>query len=328
MTAIKGEFFAPGSAVAEPAQYHWHKHTVTLDSGIKLICRVDEIQQQQCFFTDGSSFIGAHALPDALLKSQQPIKQRIAILEQATPKNILFLLTAFVVLLLIIRTSLTSATPFVVSLIPHSIEAKVGQLGYEQITTRYFLPSRLPVDKRLAIIAKYKTLLTQAELSHNPELFFHDAPDIGANAMAFPGGPIVVTDALVNALGEPELVAAVLAHEIAHVHQRHSLQQAVIATSSLAIASVIFGAEEGFSEELLAAIVTLYAFQHSQDFELASDQYAVELLTKAGLAPSAMHDSLTILLQQSSPSTVDKWLSTHPDRTRRLAALVDSSTAD
>ena len=47
----------------------------------------------------------------------------------------------------------------------------------------------------------------------------------GANAFAFPGGPIVVTDDLVKLLDNDYLTLAVIAHELAHIDQRHSLHQ-------------------------------------------------------------------------------------------------------
>jgi Zn-dependent protease with chaperone function len=56
---------------------------------------------------------------------------------------------------------------------------------------------------------------------------FYVAKDPQVNAFALPGGIIVVHSGLIEATRRPEELAGVLAHEVQHVEQRHSLQALV-----------------------------------------------------------------------------------------------------
>jgi Zn-dependent protease with chaperone function len=319
---IRGKYFAPASAVTVPAAYDWQHKLLILSTGAKIPMSVEGFQGRHIYFDNGASFVAESKLPEAFVNSQRnKVQQGIAALELFSWRNVLLLMSAFVVLIIALRLALVFATPVVVNLIPMSLEREIGEIGYNRINSMHFEPSRIPLEKRLTIIEMYKQLHRNSQISSRPELFFHASDTIGANALAFPGGPIVVTDDLVNKLAKPELVAAVLAHELAHIEERHSMQQIVLVSGSLAIASVIFGAEEGISEDFLAAIVNLYAFQHSQDFELASDAYAHDLLAKAGFSQSLMSEALATLLHEMSDESETSWFSTHPAKKERLEAL-------
>ncbi len=56
---------------------------------------------------------------------------------------------------------------------------------------------------------------------------FHVADDAAINAFALPGGVIVVHTGLIRATRRPEELAGVLAHEVQHVEQRHSLKAVI-----------------------------------------------------------------------------------------------------
>ena len=319
---IRGKYFTPASAVTISAEYDWQNKQLILSTGAYIPMSVESFQGRQIFFDNGASLVADTVLPREFIDTQHNKVQRgIATIELFSWRNILFLVMAFVALILTLRIVLVYAAPITVNLIPLSLEREIGELGYNRINDMHFEPSRIELDKRLEIIEMYKELHRYSQVETRPELFFHSSETIGANALAFPGGPIVVTDELIQKLDKPELVAAVLAHELAHIEERHSMQQIVIVSGSLAIASVIFGAEEGISEDFLAAIVNLYAFQHSQSFELASDAYAHQLLMKAGYSPSLMAEALEALLHETSDKSETLWFSTHPAKNERLDAL-------
>ena len=258
---IRGKYFTPASAVTISAEYDWQNKQLILSTGAYIPMSVESFKDRKNFLQRRSLYT---VLPRNLSITNNKVQRGIATMELFSWRNILFLVMAFVALILTLRIVLVYAAPITVNLIPLSLEREIGELGYNRINDMHFEPSRIELDKRLDIIEMYKELHRYSQVETRPELFFHSSETIGANALAFPGGPIVVTDELIQKLDKPELVAAVLAHELAHIEERHSMQQIVIVSGSLAIASVIFGAEEGISEDFLAAIVNLYAFQHSQ----------------------------------------------------------------
>ncbi|TAH12571.1 MAG: hypothetical protein EAZ11_05250 [Curvibacter sp.] len=109
---------------------------------------------------------------------------------------------------------------------------------------------------------------------------------IGPNALALPGGTILMTDemvALVNA--DTQVLTAVLAHELGHVQQRHGLRMLVQATVLGAVGAVVLG---DFST-LLAAVPALLGQAHySREAEREADAHAVKVLKDAGLSPLHM----------------------------------------
>ncbi len=74
------------------------------------------------------------------------------------------------------------------------------------------------------------------------------------NAMAAPGGFIFVTKGLVKRCGDEETMAAILAHEIGHVAERHGLQS--IKKSRLIDAFKVIGSEASQTARLRSAYET------------------------------------------------------------------------
>ena len=323
---IIGQYFDGTSAQGKTARLSWSTLGSPLvllpDESLSLSVEVTSIQGSQVFFKDGTSFMGDATLPTDFCAAYQPsILNWIRKLEVFSVKKSLVLGACFILCVVVLRFSIEVLAPVITDFVPVDAEIALGQETYEAMYDQYFLPSKLSIAQRKRLQRAYDELWAVSNLKHKPTLHFKQAPDIGANALAFPGGPIVVTDELVHLLRDEALVEAVIAHEIAHVEHRHSLQKVVIVAGILAVASVIFGAEEGLSEELVAAVVNLYAFQHSQKFELASDQYAVDLLEKAGRNPATVSQSLALLLANSQEKDGLSLFSTHPEKQARLNAL-------
>jgi Zn-dependent protease with chaperone function len=119
---------------------------------------------------------------------------------------------------------------------------------------------------------------------------------IGMNAGALPNGTIVVSDMLVAALadgvlkvsngrfepGVEERLAAVLAHEIAHLEKKHALRKLVRASLTSAGAWALYG---DFSGVASMAPVVFGQAKYSREMETEADDRAIELLRAQGIAP-------------------------------------------
>ncbi len=147
------------------------------------------------------------------------------------------------------------------------------------------------------------------------------------NAFALPSGRIYVTRGLLALANDTSEVAAVMAHEIAHVTARHALQRAEIEKRSAVIsqaASVIQDRDK--SRSFLAyAQFSLASFSRTQ--ELEADRIGVHTIARAGYDPyaasrflqslgrsSAMRQSL---FGQGSSSKPDM-TATHPSTPERI----------
>ena len=167
----------------------------------------------------------------------------------------------------------------------------------------------------------------------NSNIYFHKSNLFGANALAFPGGPIVVTDDLVKLLDQDDLILAVIAHEFAHIEQRHSLQQIMEVVGIAAIASVLFGSTDSLIEEASVVAVDLWANKKSRHFEKEADLVALDYLEAVNLKRTSFALAIQKLMQNLCNTKTEKsfdnclkndksgWFSTHPSGAERLKYL-------
>ena len=148
--------------------------------------------------------------------------------------------------------------------------------------------------------------------------------DGGYNAFAAPGGYIFVTKGLIDRVADESELAGILAHEIAHVVQRHHLQ-AMRKTARAGALTQVIGSQlnnnlgGALSAQLLNLGRNLYAKGLDQEDEFEADRLGVALAARAGFDPYG----LVAVLQQLRTATPDNpvftlSLSTHPAPQARL----------
>ncbi|EPX76348.1 M48 family metallopeptidase [Salipiger mucosus] len=107
------------------------------------------------------------------------------------------------------------------------------------------------------------------------------------NAFAAPGGQIVVMRGLLDKAEGPDMVAAVLAHEIGHVVHRDPTRNALRAAGSVGLLGLLFGDFTGGAAMVLLADRLINA-SYGQEAETQADIYAHAMLRDAGLPPAAL----------------------------------------
>lgn len=157
-----------------------------------------------------------------------------------------------------------------------------------------------------------------------------DSPAI--NAFAVPGGIVGVNGGLfLNAATEQQF-ASVLAHELAHLSQRHFArrmeQQETSAPLTLAgmIAGIVLSAVTQ-SDIGIAAIAGTQAMAvqnmlaYSRAHEQEADRVGLEILADAGMDPRGMPEMFEIMMRQSrmQGNRLPEYLSTHPLTQSRVA---------
>lgn len=156
------------------------------------------------------------------------------------------------------------------------------------------------------------------------------------NAFAVPGGYVFVfTGMLMNLEREDEL-AGVLAHELAHVTQRHvasrleRAQYLTLGSLLLAVAGVAVGGPAGAAAAVSAAGAGQSAMlNYSRLDESEADNLGLQYLVAAGYPPSGMVGGFKVLRQKSwmSGISIPTYLSTHPaigDRVNSLQARIET----
>ena len=107
------------------------------------------------------------------------------------------------------------------------------------------------------------------------------------NAMALPGGNILVLRGLIDFVESPDELAGVLAHEIGHEVHRDPLRMLFERGSSSALFGLLFG--DIFGGMALAQVGdALVNASYSRDKERAADAYGVQLMESAGFDAGAL----------------------------------------
>lgn len=210
--------------------------------------------------------------------------------------------------------------------IPAPLEAQLGRATLDSLDRSLVKPSTLPAADQQRIRDNFAALRRPADPGHDYRILFRHGGGLGANALALPGGTIVVTDELVKLLGTGTAMTGVLAHEAGHVTQRHGLQQVFQASAVGALSAYFLGDVSS----LLATVPTaMLAMRYSRDHEREADAFAVAVLRDNRLPPSALADALQQLekvhgarrKQAVSDEDEDGFLSTHPMTRERIEAI-------
>lgn len=143
---------------------------------------------------------------------------------------------------------------------------------------------------------------------------------IGPNAFAVPGGIVVMTDELVELAESDAEIMAVLAHEVGHLHGRHSLRILLQNSTSALLIAGLTGDISNVTALSAAIPTVLMQAKYSRDFEREADEFAFEYLAARGVSTDALSD-LLLRLEQSDFDDSDgvaDWLSSHPPSRDRV----------
>ncbi len=163
--------------------------------------------------------------------------------------------------------------------------------------------------------------------SGRPDLPWHfgiiESPTV--NAFATPGGNIFVTRGLVERCNSEAELAGVLAHEIAHVvqkHQLHDIQKNARKGVVLDLATLKAGGLTGDAARAVTR-VGLEGFVRglSRDDELEADRIGVVIAARSGYDPYGLVVVLQTLQASPQDSSTALFLKTHPSPSDRLAVL-------
>ncbi|HZY68916.1 MAG TPA: M48 family metalloprotease, partial [Devosia sp.] len=144
------------------------------------------------------------------------------------------------------------------------------------------------------------------------------------NAFALPGGYIYVTRGILALANDQSELAAVLAHEIAHVVLKHARARTNrIRTTEIVdkVVTGVFGADPATDQSSNKAKLSLAAFSQAQ--ELAADKEGIVIAGKAGFDPHAAGRFLGAMgrfaqFTSGGADVGDDFLSSHPSTPDRI----------
>ena len=210
-------------------------------------------------------------------------------------------------------------------------ERALGEAFMREIRARLTL-----VDDPLVVqyIQSLGYRLVAASDRHDLGFTFFVVEDDSLNAFAAPGGFVGLNSGMILATESESELASVLAHEIAHVTQRHIVRAIDHANrSSLPVlagvlAAILVGTQDVEAGHATAAAVFGATAQSGINFtrqnEMEADRVGIQTLADAGFDPSEMARVFEKLQSAARYSPrLPEYLSTHPVTTNRIAEARD-----
>lgn len=234
-----------------------------------------------------------------------------------------FAIGGIIVIAAIAYAILDPLTFYIASHMPSSIEKEMGNSVLENYAKSHELENTSSKARR---VKKLGTKLVENLKLRNYDFNFYIEPSKEINAFATPGGNIVVLTELIKKANDDEL-ACVLAHEIGHVVQRHSLKAALRNAGLLTTLQVITARSNEAAADVLSGLIQVDGLRFDREQEKEADLTGIKLAWESGFNPSALIDFMHKLEKDSSEKNSLSILSDHPmpsDRASYIEAEVQS----
>jgi beta-barrel assembly-enhancing protease len=195
---------------------------------------------------------------------------------------------------------------------PAEQEVQLGDLLYKQLESTGQITENKEQTKRLNQFWRETGVKTRLPI----QIAVVNNSDV--NAFAVPGGRVVVFTGILKKFKRPEQLAALLAHEAAHVENRHSLQQLIRSLAAYGIMAVMFGDISGLTAVLAQNADNLISLSYSRQHEAEADAFAVTQLARHGINPMG-----AVWLMEALPTDGDvipTLLRSHPHNAERVSA--------
>lgn len=155
--------------------------------------------------------------------------------------------------------------------------------------------------------------------------------DPTVNAFAIPGGIIVVNTGLLKLVDSPNELAAVLAHEVQHVEERHSLKNMMNSAAIAAVMLAVLGDANAFVLLMAHQVSTQY---FNRQVEADADLKGIQLLQSKNIDAHGMSsffkkmdadaNGKQVVENEKSgdkSTQVASWFSSHPDTLMRIQLI-------
>lgn len=219
---------------------------------------------------------------------------------------------------------------------PPATETTLGNEALTMLDKVLFAPSQLPEPRRQELRRLFAGVVRSVSAATPCRLEFRESERVGANAFALPSGIVILTDDMVKLAQNDEELAAVLAHELGHVRQRHILRHVLQNSAAGLVIATVTG--DILSATSLAATLptAVVDAKFSRDFETEADDAAAAYLRQAGIPLSRFADILTRLQEEhnrrsgkeksATENRVTDFLASHPDTRQRIKRFLHNTS--
>ena len=281
----------------------------------------DPEQPELKIFTSDPSLLACRSLPP-VEQIRQQLSRRLTRREVARRLKIVGYFLGACVLVAWVFTAATSAmVRAVAARVPQEWEAEMGDGLMAELKTKVdFLEDTNQVARLTALAEPLMQVLPEGRRKFT----FHIVQDVTPNAQALPGGHILVHTGLLDMSDSPEELLGVIAHEMAHVTQKHHFRKEIASGGPFLIFRTFVGGRSG-TMGILAGISALMVGQgFSQEYETEADNVGWEFLVKANIDPRGMawmFRKLNAYEMHQRVMKLPQAFSSHPALEKRIARL-------
>jgi len=329
-----GNEVATGIIVVDRSELHFQSEAIVLDIPMhRLRVRVGEGEDERIYFQDADSpeweiFSSDFTIIDHPLIPQMRLARdrmsRTATKEELVRrlKVVGYVVAVLAILVWLVDVAADMALSALVARVPPQMEQKLGNEALAELQLiMNFVEDSNRLDSLEALIAPLTNAVTLG--TNGLKLFIADDED--PNALALPGGYVVVTTGLLNLVERPEELLGVLAHELAHVKQKHGIRSMISGAGPFLMFGVLLGGRGGLVGLLGNATDLVVRSGFSQEYETEADDVGWQILLASKVDPRGMTEALKKLRAHEAKQDLDddmpQAFNSHPAMQKRIARM-------
>lgn len=215
-------------------------------------------------------------------------------------------------------------TEYAVPLLPHSLQAKLGESVFDELSADKDECHGQPGLKVLNDLAN--RLAKAAGYPH--EITVHVMEGGPVNAFTLPGGILVFYSDLIDQAKGGAQVAGVMAHELGHVVHYHPMKGVVRQFGVELLVKLVSGGYSDLLSTLASGGNILLALRNGRAFEREADATGLQLLDKLGLRADGISSFFEQMLEKEPKDMAEAagiW-SSHPPTNERIAVTRRAAT--
>ncbi len=241
------------------------------------------------------------------------IKKNVNISQTSPLKELFLLLAGALAGLVFIYVVLGFCLDIIAPRLPHEIEQNLGKLFHK------FYEKEQQTDDA----GRLRQLLSDLEkglTGKKTDYTIHLVENTQVNALALPGGHIVVFTGLLDRIKADNELAFVLSHELGHFINRDHLRGLGRGLIIWALSAAILGADNSLTNFLGNSLLGIQ-MKFSQHQETMADMFALELLNRCYGNVSGANEFMEKIAGDEKRGRLAYYFATHPFPADRIAAL-------
>jgi predicted Zn-dependent protease len=193
--------------------------------------------------------------------------------------TVLGVVAGFALLVLVGWWQSEAITAWLARQVSPETEISIGEHALAQLQIEHELTQEGATAK---VVAEIGAKLTQGS---RYKYRWYVSADREINAYALPGGIVVVNAGMIEGIDNADELAGVLAHEVQHVEQRHTLQQMIHTAGWAAVLAVALGDVSAITAIVIHQLGNL---RNSRKLEASADLEGMKALARAGIPLEGM----------------------------------------